>query len=81
MNANTVGAAEGDITFSNMSASLTSRTTYHVVVQCSSDFNSPNSQWAAMSETIANGVSSSSDGSAWSSVDDFSVQKYILYSN
>lgn len=80
VNANTVGAAEGDITFVNMSASIVSGTTYHIVAQCSSDFNSPNCQWAAMGEAITNGVTASSDGSAWSSVDDFSVQKYILYS-
>lgn len=79
INANTVNAVEADITFTGMSAALSSGTRYWVVVISASEFNSTPAGWAAMSQTQTHGVVVSSDGSAWSDVDDFSVQKFTLY--
>lgn len=80
--AGSLSTSEADVTFSGMSANISSGTTYWIVVFCSLEFQSPNvARWANVSESLAHGEMSSSTGSpgSWTEVDAFSRYKWTTY--
>jgi hypothetical protein len=79
INANTVNATEADITFTGMSASITSGTTYWLVIISASEFNGTAAAWAYASSAGTHAISSSSNGTAWSEVSAFEHCKFTLF--
>lgn len=78
VSASTVAASEGAIKFSDMSASLTSGTTYWIVLKAT---GSPNNGTTYITTAYSTGgltVQRSTDGTAWTLVDT-AVSKYRTY--